>query len=223
MIIRTVLGVLLICAVLGILLFMPAGTLNWTDAWLFLAAYSAVLLFYGIRGALRDPEQLRERRKQGANTKGWDKRILSIYSALLIILFPVCALDAVRLRTCPLPVWMKAAGWIGMALTGVLILKVLAANTFASRTARIHDERGQVVICGGPYRIVGHPMYLGLILFFISIPLVLGSGWGLIPAAGIGGLFVVRTALEDRMLMEELADYADYARRTRYRLVPGIW
>jgi protein-S-isoprenylcysteine O-methyltransferase Ste14 len=222
-VVRSILGVLLIAGVLGFLLFLPAGRLDWIDAWLFIAAYGIVLLFYGIRGALRDPDQLRERGKQGANTKAWDRVVLSIYSLLLLVLFPVCGLDAVRFHLCPLPAGLRGLGWIGMALAAALILRVMAANTFASRTARIQTDRGQTVVSGGPYRHVRHPMYIGIIIFFLCIPLVLGSGWGLIPAAAIGVLFVVRTALEDRMLTRELAGYAEYAQRTRFRLLPGIW
>ncbi len=214
---------LLLEGVLAILLFVPAGTLGWIDAWLFIAAYGIVLLIYGIRGALRDPEQLRERGKTGANTKAWDRTILSAYTVLLLVLFPVCALDAVRFRICPLPAGLKAAGWLGMAIAGALILGVMAANTFASRTARIQDDRGQTVISSGPYRRVRHPMYLGIIIFFLCVPLVLGSGWGMVPAAAIGVLFIARTALEDRMLLRELDGYAEYARHTRFRLLPGIW
>jgi protein-S-isoprenylcysteine O-methyltransferase Ste14 len=183
---RTFLGVLLIEGALGILLFVPAGTLEWTDAWLLLAAYGVFLCAYGIRSAMRDPEQLRERAKRGANTKPWDRTILSLYSILLLVLFPVCGLDAVRYRAFPLPPGLKIMGWAGMALAGALILRVLAANTFASRTARIQDDRGQTVVSGGPYRLVRHPMYLGIILLFLCVPLALGSGWGLIPAAGVG-------------------------------------
>ncbi|MGB7539861.1 MAG: isoprenylcysteine carboxylmethyltransferase family protein [Anaerolineales bacterium] len=222
-VVRLILGVFLIAGVLAILLFVPAGRLDWIDAWLFIAAYGIVLLFYGIRGTLRDPGQLRERGKQGANTKAWDRVILSIYSVLLLVLFPVCGLDAVRFRALPLPIGLKGLGWIGMALSGALILRVMAANTFASRTARIQDDRGQTVVSGGPYRHIRHPMYLGVIIFILCIPLVLGSGWGLIPSAAIGVLFVARTALEDRMLRRELTGYAEYAQRTRFRLLPGIW
>jgi protein-S-isoprenylcysteine O-methyltransferase Ste14 len=200
-----------------------AGRLDWIVGWLSIAAFSIVLLFYGIRGALRDPDQIRERRQQGVNTKAWDRVILSMYSMLLVVLFPVCALDAVRFAACPLPAGPKVLEWIGMALSGVLILRVMAANTFASRTARIQDDRGQTVVSGGPYRYIRQPMYLGIMVFFFCVPLVLGSGWGLIPAAAIGVLFIARTALEDRMLARELAGYAEYAETTPYRLLPGIW
>jgi protein-S-isoprenylcysteine O-methyltransferase Ste14 len=220
---RMTAGVLLLDSILGTLLFLPAGRLDWIEAWLFLAACGAVWLAYGVRTFLHDPDQLRERRRQGANTKDWDKVILGLYSVLLVILFPVCAWDAGRSQASPLPLWWKGFGWFGMALAGGLILRVMAANTFASRTARIQEDRGQAVVSGGPYCFVRHPMYLGIIVYFVCVPLALGSKWGLLPAAAICALFVVRTGLEDRMLTGELPGYAEYTRRTRYRLLPGIW
>jgi protein-S-isoprenylcysteine O-methyltransferase Ste14 len=88
---------------------------------------------------------------------------------------------------------------------------------------RIQEERGQQVIDSGPYAWVRHPMYLGIIVLMLSIPLILGSLWALIPGGLIGALFTVRTALEDRTLQQELPGYPEYARRIRYRLLPWIW
>ena len=99
----------------------------------------------------------------------------------------------------------------------------MVTNTYLSRVARIQEDRGQVVVMAGPYKYVRHPMYIGIILLFLSIPLALGSWWALIPGVGIGILFVIRTAKEDQMLRSELSGYADYSNRVRYRLVPGIW
>ena len=89
--------------------------------------------------------------------------------------------------------------------------------------ARIQDDRGQVVVTAGPYRFVRHPMYLGVIVLFLGMPVALGSWWALLPGAAIGLLFVLRTAQEDRVLRDELPGYAEYTGRVRYRLVPGVW
>jgi protein-S-isoprenylcysteine O-methyltransferase Ste14 len=93
----------------------------------------------------------------------------------------------------------------------------------AVRSVRIQNERAQRVITSGPYRFVRHPGYTGAIALFIAIPLPLASWWGLLPAAIAIALLVVRTSWEDRPLTAELSGYADYARRTRYRLLPGPW
>jgi protein-S-isoprenylcysteine O-methyltransferase Ste14 len=97
------------------------------------------------------------------------------------------------------------------------------ANRFFSGHVRIQKERGHTVQTGGPYRFVRHPGYVSSIVSYFSYALMLGSLWALIPAALSGSLFVVRTALEDRTLQDELAGYQAYTRQTRYRLIPGIW
>ncbi len=100
---------------------------------------------------------------------------------------------------------------------------VTRTNAYLSRFARIQDDRGQQVVTTGPYRYVRHPMYAAVIPFILCIALILGSWWALVPGAIIAILFVVRTALEDRMLQEELPGYKAYAQHVRYRLLPGVW
>jgi protein-S-isoprenylcysteine O-methyltransferase Ste14 len=220
---RVLFSLLLIMAVLAVLLFIPAGRLDWPEAWVLLVTYSVFLLLYGIWGLIRDPAQLQERRKPGANAKAWDRFLMLLYSVLLVILFPVCALDAGRFRWSSPPRAVEALGWIGLALAGAIIFWVMTTNTFASRMARIQQDRGQTVVSTGPYRYVRHPMYLGNIILFAGIPVALGSLWGLIPGLLIALVFILRTALEDRMLRRELTGYEEYAAHTRYRLFPGIW
>jgi len=99
----------------------------------------------------------------------------------------------------------------------------LMENAYLSRWARIQQDRGQRVVTTGPYRIIRHPMYAAIILLMICIPLELGSFWALILGVLIGVLFVIRTVLEDRMLIDELDGYIEYSHRVRYRLFPRIW
>jgi protein-S-isoprenylcysteine O-methyltransferase Ste14 len=99
----------------------------------------------------------------------------------------------------------------------------MAENAYASRWVRIQKDRGQRVVTSGPYRYIRHPMYAAIILLVSCIAIELGSWWALIPSALIGMLFMIRMALEDRMLQEELIGYKDYARKVRYRLLPGLW
>jgi protein-S-isoprenylcysteine O-methyltransferase Ste14 len=216
-------NLLLIAVVLGVLLFVPAGTLNWPAAWIFLLGFLAFLLLYGMWALRNDPAQLQERSRAGANVKRWDKIILSLYSIVLVMLFPVCAMDVVRFRWSAMPAGWNALGWVAIGSAGGIILWVMRTNTFASRQARIQSDRGQTVVSNGPYKFVRHPMYLGIILFFLGIPFGLGSWWGLIPSCVIAALFATRTALEDRMLQTELPGYAEYAARVRVRILPGIW
>jgi len=109
------------------------------------------------------------------------------------------------------------------ALGYLLSIWAAAVNRFYSRFVRIQRERGHVVISGGPYRTIRHPGYLGQIIFSLASALALGSLWTLVPGGLFGALLVVRTALEDRTLLEELEGYKGYAKRVRFRLVPHVW
>lgn len=114
-------------------------------------------------------------------------------------------------------------GSILFALALALITWVMVVNPFAEKTVRIQTDRGQTVITSGPYRYVRHPMYVGLILLFVSTALVWGSVWALGLDAVMAVLIIWRTAREDRTLRLELAGYEQYAAITRYRLLPGLW
>ncbi len=214
---------IVVLAVLAALLLLPAGRWNWLEAWFLIIALGAFLALYAAWGLWKDPEQLEERSRVSGNAKGWDKAILGAYTVLLLITFILAALDAGRFRWSSVSLPVKAIAWAGLAGAGAVVFRSLAANTYLSRVARIQDDRGQVVVSTGPYAFVRHPMYLGIIVLFLCIPLALGSWWALIPGALIGVVFVVRTAKEDRMLREELAGYGAYTRSVRFRLLPGVW
>jgi protein-S-isoprenylcysteine O-methyltransferase Ste14 len=104
-----------------------------------------------------------------------------------------------------------------------MALWAMATNQFFSGVVRIQEERGHVVVSHGPYALVRHPGYVGVILAMVGAPLMLGSVWALIPAAATVGVIVIRTAHEDLTLTRDLAGYETYAQRVRYRLLPGIW
>jgi protein-S-isoprenylcysteine O-methyltransferase Ste14 len=210
---------------LAALLFVPAGRLDWVEAWTLIAAYTAFLTVYAWWGLRKDPEQLRERgqARKAENVKPWDRTIMAVYTVFLLLTPIVAGLDAGRFRWSAVPLLAKMVAWLGLAVAGALIFWALAANTYLSRMARIQEDRGQVVVTAGPYRFVRHPMYSGIILLFIGMPIALGSLWALLPGAVIGALFVLRTAKEDWMLRDELSGYAEYAQRVRYRLVPRVW
>lgn len=214
---------LAVILVLAAILFISAGRLDWFQAWACVITFGGFLFAYGLWGIRNDPGQLRERSQVGKNTKNWDKVILTIYTILLIGMLVVAGLDAGRFRWTQPPIVLQGIGWIGAAFAGFLIRQVVSSNTYLSRNVRIQDDRDQRVIDSGPYSLVRHPMYLGIIVLMISIPLLLGSYWSLIPGALIVILFIIRTALEDRTLQQELTGYAEYTTRTRYRLLPRIW
>ena len=212
----------LVAFLLGLLL-LTSGRLAWLQAWLFSLAFGAFLAFYGMWALRNDPDQLAERSHRKENVKNWDRIILSVYTLLLLVMLTLAGLDGGRFHWAPLAPVLQAGGWIVLALAGSWIWWTTAVNTFLSRWVRIQGERGQEPVSRGPYARVRHPMYLGVIVFMLCIPLVLGSGWALAPASLIGALFVLRTALEDKTLQAELPGYKEYAARVRYRLLPGVW
>jgi protein-S-isoprenylcysteine O-methyltransferase Ste14 len=222
-VLRTALGYIVLLVILAGLLFVPAGRWDWFEGWLFIALYTVLIGSYAAWGHLKDPEQFRERRRIAENTKPWDRAILMAYTLLLPAPFVVAGLDAGRFQWSSVPVWLQALAWLGLLAAGSLVLAAVVTNTYLSRSARIQDDRHQVVVTAGPYRLVRHPMYLGVILVFACLPLALGSWWALIPGVLIAGLFVIRTSAEDAMLRSELEGYGAYARKVRYRLVPGLW
>jgi protein-S-isoprenylcysteine O-methyltransferase Ste14 len=148
---------------------------------------------------------------------------MAAYTVCLLLTPVVAGLDAGRFGWSAVPLPARLLAWLALAAAGTLIFWALATNTYLSRMARIQDDRGQVVVTAGPYRYVRHPMYLGVILLFLGMPVALGSWWALLPGIVIAALFVLRTAKEDPMLREELPGYTEYARHVGYRLVPGIW
>jgi len=215
--------VLVVFLVMGILLFLPAGRLDWPAAWILSALYAVFLLIYAVWGTLKAPELLHERSRVAENVKAWDKILMTIYTILLLATLPLAGLDVGRFRWSAMPLAWQWLGLAGLFLAGGLLFWTILTNAYLGRWVRIQKDRGQQVITGGPYHYVRHPMYLGIIVLFPGMTLFLGSWWALVPAGLIAILMVIRTVLEDRTLQAELSGYAEYAQETRYRLLPGVW
>jgi protein-S-isoprenylcysteine O-methyltransferase Ste14 len=135
----------------------------------------------------------------------------------------VAGLDVRLGWTGGLPLWLHLIGSVACAAGYSLFMWAMVSNAFFVEGMRIQEERGHTVATGGPYRWVRHPGYAGDVLAAVATPFLLGSLWSLIPAVVTALLFVVRTALEDRTLQEELDGYRAFAGRVRYRLIPGVW
>jgi len=211
--------------ILAASLFISSGSLGWVMAWVLVGLYVASTIVQALVLIPNNPELLAERTGiQLDPTKKWDRPLAGIVSlwgpvATLI----VAGLD-VRFGWSPqIPFALQAAA-VAIAVLGMLLsIWAMASNRFFYGFVRIEKDRGHTVATGGPYQFVRHPGYVGGILFDLATPLILGVLWALIPAGLTMCLFVVRTALEDRTLLEELDGYKDYAQRVRYRLLPGIW
>jgi protein-S-isoprenylcysteine O-methyltransferase Ste14 len=223
LILRGLSKILLIVCILAGILFVSAGRLDWVSGWILVLLYLVYLATIMIWGLRKDPGLLKERGKISENVKQWDKFINALYAVLIVLLLVVSGLDAQRYRWTNLPIIFVVMGGVGLVFAGWVIWRTMVENAYLSRWARIQDDRGQKVITTGPYSLVRHPMYTAIILLVLCVPIQLGSLWGLIPSVLISILFVVRTHLEDRMLLEELDGYQEYAKRVRYRLVLGIW
>jgi protein-S-isoprenylcysteine O-methyltransferase Ste14 len=218
-VIRSVITILFMLA----LLFIPAGTLDWPEAWFFLLLYFSMVAVALIWIKKKTPGLFKERMSRKKNVKSWDRKFMIAYSLCLIFLSAVPGLDAVRFHWSNVPMIGKILGFIGFLPGMTLAFWAVKENAYASDVVRIQEDRGHTVCTSGPYRYVRHPMYSGIVLIILCYPLALGSLFTFIPASIIIALFVLRTALEDRTLLSELPGYTDYTRKVRYRLLPGIW
>ena len=209
-----------------IILLVCGWDLSWWQAWVFFV----LIVTAGIGGRIwaehRHPGILAERQnmEKVQNAKAWDKVLAPLMA--LSVSFPlviVAGLDH-RFGWSPVfPLWVIVLGFLLISLGYAFAAWALIENRFFSSVVRIQVDRGHVVCDSGPYRIVRHPGYAGNMLALPGMVLALSSMWTLIPAAVALIIAVIRTALEDRTLQDELPGYCDYARRVRYRLIPGIY
>ena len=211
-----------LAVVMGLLLFLPAGTLRYWQAWMYLGIFfgaSALTTAFLIR---RDPALL-ERRMRGGPTaeKRPVERLIMVFTSIgFIALLVVPALDY-RFRWSRVPGWAVIAGNVLVVVGFYFILRVYRENTFTSATIEVAP--GQTVISTGPYAVVRHPMYASALLYLGGTPLALGSYWGLVPFAALLPFLMWRLFDEEKFLSETLPGYVEYQRKVRHRLVPGIW
>jgi protein-S-isoprenylcysteine O-methyltransferase Ste14 len=203
--------------------FWIAGRVDWIQAWIMIAVFMIYLIVLVWRLSRIDPALMRERGQRAEDVEPWDRVVIGVYLVLLVVLFVAAALDGGRFRWSVVPIWVQALGWMLICAAGAIVWHVMGINTYLSSYVRLQEDRGQVVVKDGLYGFVRHPMYAGIVLAFLGVPLALGSWWALIPGALIDAVFVYRTAREDRTLQEGLEGYAEYAREVRYRLFPGMW
>lgn len=225
MIARLILSTLLWFGVMGVLLFLAAGTLDWPGAWVFLAEMAGLGLVMGADIGRRDPGLIAERLKPPVQ-KGQvaaDKVLTSALFALMFAWLVVMGLDAVRFGWSFVPAWVQAVGALSLLVSSWIGYRTMRENSFAAPVVKVQKERGQRVISTGPYALVRHPMYFGSIFFFVGTPLLLGSWWGLVFSAGLMALLCIRIPIEEKALRAQLEGYDDYAARVRYRLIPGLW
>jgi protein-S-isoprenylcysteine O-methyltransferase Ste14 len=208
---------------LAAILFLAAGRVDWLMGWIYMTMYACMTVVAVLLVPL-DPELIAERTRIREGVKEWDKSIAVVGSVLYpLAILIVAGLDTRYGWSLRIPLSIQVIALLAAAVGNLLSNWATAANRFYSRFVRIQTERGHVVISDGPYRTVRHPGYLGQILFSLASAPALGSLWSLIPGGLFAVLLVVRTALEDQTLKEELDGYKAYTQRVRHRLIPGIW
>jgi len=211
--------------VMAIILFGPAGTIRWTGAWIFLIETFVISVVFGLWLARHDPALLKERLRppiqKGQSIR--DKIVTGLLVLLYLGWFVFMALDAVRFQWSSVPAWLQVPGALGVFVACYIGYLTLRENTFAAPVVKIQKERAHTVITSGPYRFVRHPMYAGMIFYLFFTPLLLGSWWGLLWGLVLLGLFAIRIQIEEGTLRRELQGYNEYAKRVRYRLIPGVW
>jgi protein-S-isoprenylcysteine O-methyltransferase Ste14 len=217
---------IIVYLLIPLVLLICGWDFGWWQAWVF--SLLIVVVGIGVRlwAERRHPGLLAERAKfeKAPDVKPWDKVLAPLMAVSLS--FPLVIVAGLDHRFGWSPVfqtWLNILGFILIMLGYAFAGWALVENRFFSSVVRIQTDRGHVVCDSGPYRIVRHPGYAGNILPLAGIVLALGSIWTLIPAMVALIITVIRTALEDRTLQDELPGYKEYAARVRYRLVPGIW
>lgn len=219
-IVRLVLAIFFLMA----FFFGAAGTWNWPEAWIFIIIQFTVSIAMSAWLLKHNLELMKERMTfMKKSARSWDKIFTAATIPLFLALLIIPGLDAVRYQWSSVPLSVKIISFVVIGAGWYLIFRVMKENTFLSRVVEIQEERGHTVVTTGPYKAVRHSMYVGAIAITFAITLALGSVYGLIPAVLMTIAFIIRTFLEDKTLHAELPGYVEYAQKTKYRLLPGIW
>ena len=206
-------------AAVGLLLFLPAGTLRYWNAWLFSALLFLPMLMVGILLFLKAPELL-EKRLNTREQEGTQKAVVALSALIFCLGFVLAGLDF-RFGWSHMPTWLVAAAAVLQLVSYGLYAEVMRENAYLSRTVEIPEN--QKVIDTGLYGVVRHPMYLAVTLLFLTIPLVLGSWPCFVLFLCTPALLVVRIRNEEQVLVRGLPGYTEYQQRVRWRLIPFIW
>lgn len=222
LILRTVVGFLALVLMLGLALFLSAGTLRYWQAWVYLGVFSVCVILITAY-LIKYDRPLLERRVRAGPTAETDKRqkiIQSLASLFFLALFIVSGLDF-RFGWSKVPPSLSLAADGVVALSFLIVFVVFRENSYTSATIEIAEK--QEVITSGPYRLVRHPMYAGGTLLLLVTPLALGSWVGLLFALPVILVIVVRLLEEEKFLAASLKGYEEYRQKVRYRLIPFVW
>ena len=210
-----------ICGLLlvGLLIFLPAGTLSYTYGWLLVGLLFGPMLIAGFVMLSKSPEFLKKR-LDAKEKQGTQKGVVAFSGLMFIVGFVVAGLDF-RFGWSKMPLWVTIVASALFLVAYALYAEVMRENAYLSRTIKV--EQGQTVVDTGLYGIVRHPMYAVTLLLFLAMPLVLGSWYALIVFAFYPAIIIVRLKDEEALLTKELPGYAQYKQKVKYRLIPFIW
>jgi protein-S-isoprenylcysteine O-methyltransferase Ste14 len=205
-----------------VLLFWPAGTLNYWQAWVFIAVFIVATLVPSVYLAVKDPAALRRRMKAGptAETRALQKLVITGTIVAVVAVLVVSALDH-RFGWSHVPTPVVVLGNILVAVGLGLAQLVVVQNSYAAATITV--EADQKVVSTGVYGLVRHPMYVGTLIMMVGTPLALDSYWGLLATILAVPILALRIDDEEKMLRQELDGYDEYTQKVHYRLVPGVW
>lgn len=207
----------------GIIYFIASGTIEVIRAWLYIGFYFIGSLVSSIILIKNNPELLNQRGKMQEGTKKWDKIVIITYFIFAIIITPLVAGLDLRFKISSLPFYYT---FIGMGLYSLSVLFSLWSmlyNPYFEGTVRIQNDKNHKVVDTGPYHIVRHPGYLGMLLGSLPMPFVFGSIYSFIPVCIMIILVIARTYYEDKTLKNELDGYGIYCQSVKYRLIPFLW
>ena len=213
--IKFAVGVLLV----GVLLFLPAGGLDYKNGWLFIVLLFLPMLLLGIVLAVKNPALL-QKRLDAKEKQTAQKGVVGASALLFIGGFVLAGLDH-RFGWSQVPPWAVAVASVVLLFSYALYAEVMRENTYLSRTIEVQE--GQTVVDTGMYGIVRHPMYAVTVWLFLSIPVVLGSWWAVLCFLPYAPVIVIRLLHEEAVLTAELEGYAAYKNKVKYRLLPYIW
>lgn len=213
--IKFVCGLLLV----GLLIFLPAGTLCYAGGLLLMGLLFVPMLIAGFVMFFKSPDFL-AKRLDAKEKQATQKGVLAFSALIFIGGFVIAGLDY-RFGWSRMPLWVTVAGSVIFLIAYALYAEVMRENAFLSRTIQV--EEGQTVVDTGLYGIVRHPMYSVTVLLFLVIPLILGSWYALIPFAFYPAIIAVRLLDEEKLLIRELPGYPEYKEKVKYRLIPFVW
>ena len=219
---KTLLSLVLLTVVMGLLLFVPAGTTQYREAWVYLAIFAGASLLTSLYLLRRDPALLQRRMRGGPMAeKETTQKIIMLFASIgFIALLVVPSLDH-RFGWSRVPVPVEIAGDLLVVIGFYFIFLVYKENTFTSATIEVAEN--QNVISTGPYALVRHPMYASSLLYVIGTPIALGSYWGLLAIVFMMPFLIWRLFDEERFLANNLPGYREYQKKVQHRLVPYIW